>query len=197
MRNSGAINYRNTHFETKDLAPICGEPTADTLLRLTNELKTNARSVLSHLGGGNHGHLGLILSPADYAFLSDVPFDRPDHPGPLVIPPGTTQHMSATLRDAHQEAIRVFREVTGVEQALLQQLVEAVEPQYLLALRNRQSNSITVPLHAVLDHLKTTFGRVTPQMLDDRASEVARMNYTPHLPIDLVFNAIDNLCDFA
>ena len=92
MSHSGAINYRDTHFETKDLTPIHGEPIAKSLLRLTNELKANARSVLSNLGGGNHGHLGLVLSPPDYALISNVLFNRPNHPGPLIIPANTTQH---------------------------------------------------------------------------------------------------------
>ena len=122
MSNSGAINYRSIHFETKDLAPIRGEPTPDSLLRLKNEVKANARSVLSNLGGARHGHLGLVLSPNDYALISPTPFERPDHPGPLLIPAGTTQHMATTIRDTYTEALRVFREVQGVDQALLQQL---------------------------------------------------------------------------
>ena len=105
MSHSGAINYRDTHFEKKDLTPIHGEPTPDSLLRLKKEIKTNARSVPSNLGGGTHGHLGLVLSPDTYALLSDTPFDRPDHPGPLAIPPGTTQHMATTLREQHKEAL--------------------------------------------------------------------------------------------
>ena len=197
MSNSGAVNYRETNFETKELTPIRGEPSPDTILGLRNQLKSNARSVLSNLGGGTNGHLALVLSPAQYALLSNIPFEKPMHPGALVIPPGTTLHMTTTLKDLHQEHLRVFREVIGVEQALLQQLVEAIEPQYLSALRNRQTNSITVPLYDVLTYLENTFGRVTPNMLDDRAEEVARLGYTVHQPIDIVFNAIDDLADYA
>ena len=87
--------------------------------------KSSGRS-LELSGGGNHGHLGLILSPADYGLLSNVPFDCPAHPGTLVIPPGTAQHHATTMKDAHDKQIRVFREVNGVEQALLQQIIEAV-----------------------------------------------------------------------
>ena len=74
MNVHGAINYRATHFPYKDLMPIRGEPNADSLLNLTNELKANSRSALSNLGGGAHGHLGLIMSPADYATISNTPF---------------------------------------------------------------------------------------------------------------------------
>ena len=198
MSTTGAINYRALHFEYKDFTPIRGEPNADSLLRLCNEIKANARSVLSHLGGGAHGHLGLVLSPIEYATIANnQPFIRPGHPGTLTIPPGTPQHRAITLKEAYNEELRRFRECQGVEQALLQQLIESIEPQYLLALRNRQTNSITVPLNDVLDYLTTTFGRVTPQMLDERMTAVAQMGYNPHQPIDLVFNAVDDLCDYA
>ena len=48
------------------------------------------------------------------------------HPGTLVIPDGTTAAMSTVLRDAHHEQLRLFREVQGVEKALIQQIVQAV-----------------------------------------------------------------------
>ena len=87
--SSATVNYRETYFEYPDLTPLVGEPTFDGLHRMSKELKANAQSVYSHLGGGAHGHLGLLLSPAQYALLSPVPFLRPVHPGPLAIPPGT------------------------------------------------------------------------------------------------------------
>ena len=98
MNIHGAINYRATHFPYKDLTPIRGKPNADLLLNLMNKLKTNSRSVLSNLGGGAHRHLSLIMSPADYATISNSPFLRPNHPGPLVIPPNTTNHRTNTLQ---------------------------------------------------------------------------------------------------
>jgi len=55
------IDYRTTFFEFPQLTKIHGEPDYDTLHRLHNELKSNAGSVPSTLGGGAHGHLGLIL----------------------------------------------------------------------------------------------------------------------------------------
>ena len=79
MSLSGGINYCKTHFEKEHLTPICGEPNADSLLQLRNELKAKAISVTSNLGGGAHGHLGLILTPAQYGLLSNAPFVRPAH----------------------------------------------------------------------------------------------------------------------
>ena len=79
-------NYRETLFEHTDLSPIHGEPSYESLRVLTNQLKANARSIHTTLGGGQHGHLGLVLTPAQYAILSPTPYVRQARPPPLVIP---------------------------------------------------------------------------------------------------------------
>ena len=64
------INYNYTLFEQSNLTPIRGEPTFETLHKLWNEIKANAKSVCSNLGGVAHGHLGLVLTDAMYALIS-------------------------------------------------------------------------------------------------------------------------------
>ena len=83
------INYVETYFEYPTLTRIHGAPTYDTLKTLKDQLKANATSVTSDLGGGNHGHLGLVLDTLEYNNVSPVPYDRPLHPGNLTILPGT------------------------------------------------------------------------------------------------------------
>ena len=94
-------------------------------------------------------------------------------------------------------ALCVFRECIRVEQALVQQLVAAIEPQYLTATRNRVTNSITLPISEVLQYLQVTYGRITAQMLKEKHDAVNRMTYNVNLPIDIICNAIEDLIDFA
>jgi hypothetical protein len=194
---SNGINYRETYFEFPELTKIHGEPTSESLFKLRNELKANAQSVYSHLSDGTHGHLALVLRDAQYALLTNQAFVRPAHPGPLVIPAGTTAVMATAMKDAHVEEIRLFREVQGVEKALIQQIVQAVEAPYLIALRERTSNSLRGTVNAILDHLQTVYGRVSPQMLEDRDQELRNMTYNTKYPIDIVFNAVEDFVDFA
>ena len=63
------------------VTPVVGEPTYATLKTLKDQLKANAASVPTTLGGGNHGYLGLILSPATYATISQTAFIEPVYPG--------------------------------------------------------------------------------------------------------------------
>jgi hypothetical protein len=194
---SNGINYRETYFEFPELTKLHGEPTSESLFKLRNELKANAQSVYSNLSDGAHGHLALVLSDAQYALLTNQPFVRPVHPGPLAIAAGTTAPMAAVMKEAHSEQIRLFREVQGVEKALIQQIVQAVEAPYLIALRERSSNSLRGTVTQILEHLQTVYGRVSPQMLEDHEQELRNMTYNTKYPIDIVFNAVEDYVDYA
>jgi hypothetical protein len=97
-----------------------------------------------------------MLSAQQFGLLSNAPLIRPIHPGPLNIPASTTAAMTTVLKERHADDLKSFKEVTGVEAALKQQLVQAIQPEYLSAVRNRITNAIQIPLSDVLQHLKTT-----------------------------------------
>ena len=126
-------------------------------------MEANARSVYSHLGGEIHGHLGLVLTAAQYEDISNTFFTRPVHLGPLSIPLEATTVQRSTLRDAHIEDLRVFCKVMGVEQALIQKIVATIDPTYLEDVRDRMTNSINVSVSALLLHLQETYGTLMPQ----------------------------------
>ena len=50
-------------FPFKTLNPIIGEPTYELINHLTQEIYSNASSIPSTLGGGRHGHLGVVMQP--------------------------------------------------------------------------------------------------------------------------------------
>ena len=193
---SGSINYRES-FEIPVLTKILGEPTAYSLILLNQELKANASSVYSNLGGGTHGHLFLVISPTQCNLLSNDAFIRQLHLGPLTIPNGTTAAMSVVIKDQHNEQLRLFKEVNGVEKALISKIVSAINAEFLTALRNRAINAIPGPVHLVLDYLKDTYGKVTPQLLDKKETLLRAINYTPASPIDTIFTTVEDLADYA
>ena len=95
--SSTNIDYVAMYFEFCILTKIHGEPTYETLKAMKNQLKSNACSVTSDLGGGAHGHLGLLLTPTEYAITSPTPYVRPVHPGVLTIAQGTAHHEATRL----------------------------------------------------------------------------------------------------
>ena len=136
-------DYKNQFCEHPELTKIHNEPETQSLIIIRNEIKANAMTVHTTLGGGASGHLGLVLIPAQYEQVpNSVEYQKPEHPGALEIPNPGTQYQIAALRDQHHEDIRLFCEVTSVELALIQQIVAAIEPKYLRALRNGITNRI-------------------------------------------------------
>ena len=99
-----------------------------TLIVLLKEVRANASSVHSNLGGEEDGHLGFVCTPEVYQELvpNTEEFIRPENPGHLQFEQGLTQYAIAQARDEYAEATRVFREVISVEQAIGQQLVTAI-----------------------------------------------------------------------
>ena len=51
----------------------------------------------------------------------------PVHPGVLMIQAGTARIPAETAARAHAESLHVFYEVRGIEQALIQQIVAAID----------------------------------------------------------------------
>ena len=110
MLSSSLTDYRDLYFEHKNLTRISGEPTFVMLHQLLLELKANAVSVPSTLGGGAHGFIGINLSGPTYAILAlpMTPFVTPIHPGGLRVPIGAIQYQAALAKKVHEEATQTF-----------------------------------------------------------------------------------------
>ena len=115
------------------LLPIKGR-TYKSLSTNMNLLKVNAVSIHTMQGSGNHGYLGLILSAPVYNIITQgTPFVIPNNPG--FHPPkngGTAATIAQTLCD-HNKNLCQWKEYTNMHNALIKQLINAIEPIYLHA----------------------------------------------------------------
>ena len=111
--SSTNIDYVDTYFKFPSLTKIRRELTYASLKTIKDELRVNATDVTTDLGGGAHGHLGLVLSAVDHAMISATPYNRPAYPGALGIPLRTAQYEATRLQHEHKDAIRLFRETIG------------------------------------------------------------------------------------
>ena len=73
----------------------------------------------------------------------------------------------------------------------------AINAEFLTALRNPATNAIPGPIHLVLDYLKDTYGKVTPQLLDGKETLLRAINDTLASPIDTIFTAVEDLAEYA
>ena len=97
---------------------------------------------------------------------------------------------------AHIDKVRLLREVTGVEQALLQQIVSTVKEVYFTDIRNRTTNSINDTAAEVLNHLQDSYGKLMPHDLLARKDIVKKTIYFTRDPIVTVFSAVEELLKF-
>ena len=100
---------------------IRGKPTYETLHHLKNELKANVSSVPTTLGGGNHGYLGMILTPAEYRHISPTdPFTRPPNSGVVVPNLAGTAAQIARAEKTHCSTKKLYLETLILEQTFIQ-----------------------------------------------------------------------------
>ena len=77
------------HWLSKQCVRNCKSITYPWRTKVQIYLNSSPMSVHSDLGGGTHGHLCLVLSSRGYALHSDAAYCKLDHPGLLIIAPGT------------------------------------------------------------------------------------------------------------
>ena len=208
-----SITDYTTKFQYKELTPIRGQPTLDTILQLYRQVKRNAQSVPTKLGGGQLGYLGLVLRPEDYRSIPNAePFHRPVDLGTFIVQTPRASRTSSTTgtvtamdianqKAIHEENVRIYWECQAVEQALRNQIIEAIDKDYLDALRNNHTDMINDPIPDIFDYLTTNYGQITEQELSDKEDALKTLVYDPTQPVDTVFNKINwfqdlcNLCN--
>ena len=197
MAPAATVNYRETHFPHAKLTKNIGQPTYSSLHALFVQLKANAMSVHSNLGGGRHGHLGLLLTTQAYSILLPIPYVRPPYPPTPVYPPYITHQHITNITNAHKEALRKFHKVIGVERALIKQIIETIDEAFLKAVKNRITGQFTGSVFDMTAYLRNTYGRISAAQLLHHDSEIITMAYDPESPIEIVFKAIKDLLEYG
>ena len=154
----------NPEQETRKAVAECtvtkvhGQPTNRDIDRLEDELTAIASSFHSELGGGLHGHAGLIKSDADYDLIAPgTPFVFPSNPG--VYPAGAMTTAQRPQREAEHKALIVqFQTCIGASKGLKDLILKSVEEDYLLELRSVGIGYLNVTPLQMLTHLCNRWG---------------------------------------
>ena len=128
-----------------------------------------------------------MLTDAQYSLFLITPFVYLNHPGPLIVPYGITTHINSKMRIEHTKAARLFREVMGVEQSFIQNIITTVEDTYLAYIQHLTTNLINNTMADVLTHLKDHYGQLIPNELLEREDMVKNTIYYPRKIITSVF----------
>lgn len=190
------IDYTR-HFQFPSPTRITGEPTYATLKTLAKELRANAGSVETNLGGGDHGYLGLVVSDEDYAAICATAFVAPTYPSALDVPATATAVQAINLRETYHDNVRKYRECANVERALLRHLQGALDPQYLEPFLDDDTGLLTEDIPVIMKHLFDHYGRVTGEQVKAKEQEALRTTFSPSDPLVTIWNPLEKLKKFA
>ena len=137
---------------------IHGQPTNQDIDILDDELTAIASSFPSELGGGLHGHAGLVKNDADYEiFAPGTPFVVPANPG--VYPLGNIPAAQRGQREAEHKALQTqFQTCIGASKGLKDLILQAVDEDFLLELQAEGIAYLNVTPLQMLTHLRDRWG---------------------------------------
>ncbi len=139
----------------------------------------------------------LTVSPAVYANLSAVPFLPPVNPGPTpIIPDRSTVPTPTTIRARFVEDTDIFKQYSTTDKALKQLLVGAADEMFIRSLQTKYLGYLNVSTRKILDHLYAQYARISASDLQDN-DVTFKKPYDPNLPIETLFDQIENCIDFA
>ena len=105
-------------------------------------------------GGGAHGHIGLIMTPALNLTLTATPFIIPLDPGILPqFPARTTTTEREQIIRQHKEDCRIFDNNTSMDDALKGQSIDTIEDTYRCEVRHKYTGYLGISNRDLLDHL--------------------------------------------
>jgi len=185
-------------FPYGKLTKIIGKPSNTSLQVLKRQLYDNAASVSSRRGGGAHGHLGMILDTPQYLAISNnIPWVTPTHPGDapnLVLATTAVQREQITrLFDSDLVAFELYSRTSN---ALKQQLLLSVNSSFLRALEDPTFGFMATTPLAMIQHLDSTYGTLTPEELEVNRLELSKP-WNPESPIEELWASVDNILRLA
>ena len=175
------VNYATLYFKYLVPTAINREPTNKSIKRLKIEICANASSVDIYLGDGDHGYLDLYLSGVEYAWINPTPtpLEALAQPGALTINPAAAAAKAVHAKETYHGTMRVYCNCKNIKKALLRHIQNALEHKYIQPLLNDDTGLIENDLPTVLTYLDTNYGKVLPEQVKQKESEVLSISFNP------------------
>jgi hypothetical protein len=132
---------------------------------MVQTLYGNAAPLATILGGGAHGHIGIIMTPPLYAILlTNIPYEPPMDPGALPnIPPAANKAVRELTCMEHHEEQRIFDNHHDLDDALKAQVIDTIQDTYICEMRNKyHTGYLGVTTQDLMDHLLDQYSKITP-----------------------------------
>lgn len=192
----------NDYFPHQRLDKVIGAPTTKSLQTVFRQLRRNARSVNTNLGGGQYGHLFLVLSEDEWNALPDtIPIVEPEEPGPMNMQGVRQSTAAVVIQQKQQEDLkRKYERYQALKRTLKNQLIEAFDSVYLDPIRCDQTDMITTNISETMKFLKETYGEMTVDELEEENTNIKQYPFDPTQSIDLLLTKVQThaeICNIA
>ena len=146
-------------FPHSTFPKIEGEPDFASIKNIEKLIITNASSCESELGGGQHGMLGLVISPTRYHTITGHQFIPHNNPRALpTFPANPTQPQIAQINATHKEELRLWREQNLIIKALKKLLVSVWEQKYLEEIHDNYTCYNNYSIQQIFTYLFNKYG---------------------------------------
>ena len=178
---------------------IHGQPTSHDLTNLEKEIISILANIPTTLGGGNHGHVGVIMDQLDYnTMTTGIDFVNSVNPG--IYPAGLALNAAAGTRAReeaiHKELIAQFETFEGVKLGTKDLILDAVDNEYLSEIEHDTLGFLNQTPRQMIEHLLTRGGALdfadTKDLLSERDGEW-NVTENPQIYFNRVEKAIKGL----
>ena len=144
------------------------EPNYYSIKPVEKKLIRNVASIPTELGGGNHGFLGLVVTPQKHVNITGNVFTPHLNPGTFpTFPQNPTQPIIAQISATHKEALRVWRKQQTVIKCIKNQLTNAFEDKYFDEINDLHVGFNNVTMQDMLAYLYDRFGKISSLELEE------------------------------
>ena len=158
----GQQDTTEAKIAAKHVTKITGQPTDRDLTLLRKELVKIAGKEATSLGGGKHGHIGLLMKEADYKAISNggVEFAIPSHPGhaPTTLSTVTGTREKQLLK--HKAELMTYETCQGVISGIKELIAGAVSTEWLEEINDDILEFQNVSCLKMFEHLEARGGNV-------------------------------------
>ena len=140
----------------------------------------------------------MLVTNTQYATIPPAtPFTPPLMSGALVLDPTFTQYQITLAKSLYDTALRKYQMYMLMQRSLISLLQDAVDNKYTYAVRNRITGQLPGDIRLLMNHLFNTYGNINEAKLQEKHDNMARLTYDVSEPIDIIFNAIEDLYKIA
>ena len=163
-------------LEKYEITKIDGRPTDEDLNLLTKELTNAAGSVATQNGGGEHGHVGMVVEEAEYVTFSRNAerFLVPTNPGPYPTSVDSDKINRERQLAEHKAEVVEYETYLRVEKYLCRMIVKSLNHEWLAKVESETMGFNHLSAKTLMTHLCNVGGSLDHMEVTELISNIQK-----------------------